>query len=203
MKWKLRSRLPLAYTEVPHLEATLAVADIDQFGEWAILMASSATRDLFQLRRRDAKMAECVLKKIRQLSRGQFSGNNHKAFHGPSHGIPIYQAEVLSNLRLVYQIDCALDDDGQAERQVVKVKLLSGRGTEYRRRCVLREHAESGGTVYRPAFFPPRMEEFTTEESPIFVHEDGKNEDLSWVMSNKYVKLSKAFLNGLRGRAES
>ncbi|KAI6140812.1 hypothetical protein BKA82DRAFT_31698 [Pisolithus tinctorius] len=198
---------PLAYTEVPHLEATLAVADIDQFGEWAILMASSATRDLFQLRRRDAKMAECVLKKIRQVS----LRNNHKAFHGPSHGIPIYQAEVLSNLRLVYQIDCALDDDGQAERQVVKVygiyshkelshiwpwlsKLLSGRGTEYRRR----EHAESGGTVYRPAFFPPRMEEFTTEESPIFVHEDGKNEDLSWVMSNKYVKLSKAFLNGLR-----
>ncbi|KAI6033649.1 hypothetical protein PISMIDRAFT_689225 [Pisolithus microcarpus 441] len=74
-------------------------------------MASSATKDLLQLRRRDAKMTECVLKRIRQLSRGNFSGNNLRALHRPSHGIPIYQAEVLSNLRLV--IDCALDDNGQ------------------------------------------------------------------------------------------
>lgn len=123
--------LPPAYTQTPHLEATLAASDIDRFGEWTILMASSATKDLLQLRRRDAKMTECVLKRIRQLSRGNFSGNNLRALHRPSHGIPIYQAEVLSNLRLVvrlfpvknpgeanedvtkYQIDCALDDNGQ------------------------------------------------------------------------------------------
>ncbi|KIN94752.1 hypothetical protein M404DRAFT_372448 [Pisolithus tinctorius Marx 270] len=182
-------------------------------------MANDATKDLFQLRRCDAKRATCVLKKISQLSRGEFSGNNFKVLHGPSHGIPIYQAEVLSNLRLVYQIDCSLDDDGQAERQAVKVygiyshkqldhiwpwlsKLLSGRGKVYRQRCILRKPAESDGGVYRPAIFPPRAEEFTTEQSPVFVREDGSNEDLSWLMSNKYVKLSKAYLNGLRAERE-
>ncbi|KAI5988945.1 hypothetical protein F5J12DRAFT_915891 [Pisolithus orientalis] len=203
-----------------------------------ILMASSATKDLFQLRQRNAKIAECVLKKIRQvslcssenampqfricrqLSRGQFSGNNYKALHGPSHGIPIYQAEVLSNLRLVYQIDCALNDDGQEERQVVKIygiyshkqldhiwpwlsKLLNGRGKEYRQRCTLREPAEPGSGVYRPATFLPRIEDFATEQSPIFVNENGSNEDLSWLVSSKYVKLVKgAFLNGLRAGRE-
>ncbi|KAI6141016.1 hypothetical protein BKA82DRAFT_4362564 [Pisolithus tinctorius] len=249
---KVEDAQPLAYAQVPQLEATLATSDVDQFGEWTILMASSATKDLFQLRRRDAKMAECVLKKIRQvslrsqeqamsqfctcrqLSRGEFSGNNYKAFHGPSHGIPIYQAEVLSNLRLVYQIDCTLDDDGQTERQgktsrlfcfrthlpeVVKVygiyshkqlnhiwpwlsKFLSGRGKVYRQRCILRERAEPGNGVYRPAIFPPGVEEFTIEQSPTFVHQDGTNEDLSWLISNKYVKLSKAYLNGLIAEQE-
>ncbi|KAI6140809.1 hypothetical protein BKA82DRAFT_4448336 [Pisolithus tinctorius] len=229
---KVEDAQPLAYAQVPQLEATLATSDVDQFGEWTILMASSATKDLFQLRRRDAKIAECVLKKIRQvslrsqeetmsqlctcrqLSRGEFSGNNYKALHGPFHGIPIYQAEILSNLRLVYQIDCTLDDDGQTERQVVKVygiyshkqldhiwpwlsKLLSGRGKVYRQRCILRERAEPGNGVYRPAIFPPGVEEFTIEQSATFVHHDGTNEDLSWLISNKYVKLSKAYLNGL------
>ncbi|KAI6000278.1 P-loop containing nucleoside triphosphate hydrolase protein [Pisolithus marmoratus] len=181
---------PPAYTQA-HLEATLAASDINRFGEWTILMASSATKDLFQLRRDDAKTAECVLKKIRQLSRGQFSGNNYKMLHGPSHGIPIYQAEVLSNLRLVYQIDCAIDDDGQ---EVVKVygiysykqldhiwprlsKVLNGRGKVYRQRCMLREPAQPGSGVYRPAVFPLRDEEFITEESPIFMREDGSNEN--------------------------
>ncbi|KAI6095428.1 hypothetical protein EV401DRAFT_2083708 [Pisolithus croceorrhizus] len=205
--------LPLAYAQAPHFEATLAASDIDRFGEWTILMACSATRDLLQLRRRDAKRAEYVLKKIRQLSRGNFSGNNFKALHGPSHGIPIYQAKVLSNLRLVYQIDCMLDDDGQAERQVIKIygiyshkqldriwpwlsKLLNGRGKVYRQRCTLRELAAPGGGVYRPAIFPPRLEEFTMDQSPVFVHDDGTNEDHSWLISSKCVKLSKAYLNG-------
>lgn len=206
--------LPLAYTQVRHLEATLAASDINRFGEWPILMSTSATKDLFDWRRDDAKIAECILKKIRQLSRGQFSGNNYKMLHGPSHGIPIYQAEVLSNLRLVYQIDCTLDDDGQAERQAIKVygiyshkqlghiwprlsKLLNGRGEVYRQRCILRELAGPGSAAYRPAIFSPILEEFTTDESPIFVHKDGSDEDFSWLMSNKYVKLSTAYLNGL------
>ncbi|KAI6106479.1 hypothetical protein EV401DRAFT_513423 [Pisolithus croceorrhizus] len=201
------------------LDPILATSDIDRFGEWTILMASSATKDLFQLRRRDAKMATCVLKKIRQLSKGEFSGNNYRALRGPSHGIPIYQAEVLSNLRLVYQIDCVLDNGGQVEHQVVKIygiyshkqldhiwpwlsKLLSQRGGVYRQRCLVRECAEPGRGVYRPAMFPPRMEEFITEQSPTFVHDDGSSEDLSWLISNKCVKLSKAYLNGLIAERE-
>ncbi|KAI5996986.1 hypothetical protein EDD15DRAFT_2528653 [Pisolithus albus] len=203
--------LPPADTQVPYLGATLAASDINRFGEWPILMSTSATKHLFNWRRDDAKIAECILKKLRQLSRGQFSGNNCKMLHGPSHSIPIYQAEVLSNLRLVYQIDRTLDDDGQAEREAVKVygiysheqlghiwpwlsKLLNGRGEAYRQRCTL---AGSGSAVYNSAVLPPTPEEFTTDESPISAHEDGSHEDFSCLMSNKYFKLSTAYLNGL------
>ena len=40
----------------------------------------------------------------RQLSRGEFSGNNYKRLRGPSHGVPIYEAEILSDLRLVVSV---------------------------------------------------------------------------------------------------
>ncbi|KAI6110793.1 hypothetical protein EDD16DRAFT_1710655 [Pisolithus croceorrhizus] len=180
--------LQLAYTQAPHLEATLAASDIDRFGEWTILMSSSATKDLFKWRRDDAKMAECVLKKIRQVLHNRYRKTcNPLAFK---------------------------DNFQEAERQAVKVygiyshkqlghiwpwlsKFLNGRGEVYRQRCILRELAGPGSAVYRPATFPPTLDEFTTDESPIFVHEDGSNEDFSWLMSNKYVKLSTAYLNGL------
>lgn len=57
--------LPPAYAQTPHVEATLTASDIDRFGEWTILMAGSATKDILQLGRRDAKMTECVVKRIR------------------------------------------------------------------------------------------------------------------------------------------
>ncbi|KAL4065818.1 hypothetical protein V8B97DRAFT_1117898 [Scleroderma yunnanense] len=98
------------------LHAALHIHDVDGFGEWQVVLSSHATKDLRELRRRDGAMIKCVLKKIRQLSRGEFLGNNYKMLHGPSYGVPIYEAEVLSNLRLVYQIDCIPDDGGQLDR---------------------------------------------------------------------------------------
>ncbi|KAI6100008.1 hypothetical protein EV401DRAFT_2215392 [Pisolithus croceorrhizus] len=208
--------VPPAYTQAPHLEATLAASGIDRFGEWTILMSSSATKDLFKWRRDDAKMAECVLKKIRQVLHIHYRKTcNPLAFKDNFQEVNSPETTTRCFMgNLMYQIDCTLDDDGQAERQAVKVygiyshkqlghiwpwlsKFLNGRGEVYRQRCMVREPAGPGSAVYRPATFPPTLDEFTTDESPIFVHEDGSNEDFSWLMSNKYVKLSTAYLNGL------
>lgn len=40
------------------------------------------------------------------------------------------------------------------------------------------------------------------DQSPVFVHDDGTNEDHSWLISSKCVKLSKAYLNGLIAEQE-
>ncbi|KAI5997140.1 hypothetical protein EDD15DRAFT_2364627 [Pisolithus albus] len=176
--------LPPAYTQVPYLGATLATTDINRFGEWPILMSASATK---------------------HLSSGD---------------------EMMRKLPN-YQIDRTLDDDGQAEREAVKVygiysheqlghiwpwlsTLLNGRGEADRQRCTL---AGSGSAVYNSAVLPPTPEEFTTDESPIlpmrtdhmrFVKDRYlclllrcPSQDFSCLMSNKYFKLSTAYLNGL------
>jgi len=44
------------------------------------------------------------LRVARQLSRGEFSGNNYKRLRGPSHGVPIYEADILKDLRLVVSV---------------------------------------------------------------------------------------------------
>ncbi|KAG1841503.1 hypothetical protein F4604DRAFT_1961164 [Suillus subluteus] len=73
------------------------------------------------------------------LSHGQFSADNHKRLNGPDAGIPVFEAKMTKDLRLVvdvisqklwagdnlflsqYQIDCVPDRDGESERQVIKV----------------------------------------------------------------------------------
>ncbi|KAL4069231.1 hypothetical protein J3A83DRAFT_4536273 [Scleroderma citrinum] len=195
------------------LHAALHIHDVDGFGEWQVVLSSRATKCLRELRRRDGKAIKCVLKKIRQLSRGEFSGNNYKMLNGPSHGVPIYEAEIFSNLRLVYQIDCIPDDGGQVERQAIKIygifthkqldrmweslsRQLARRGKLYCDRCTLRERARPGTDVYSPASFPPSNEEGVTQLSPA-THSCDSLEEHCDIVLDKYVKLSKAYLHGL------
>ncbi|KIM51667.1 hypothetical protein SCLCIDRAFT_33255 [Scleroderma citrinum Foug A] len=203
---------PLVYLQDRPLQTAFHIQDVDSFGEWEIVISSGATKYLRELRRRDGKKTQCVLRKIRQLSRGEFSGNNYKRLHGLSHGVPIYEADILSDLRLVYQIDCIPDDGGQVERQVVKIygifthkqldrmwESLSGqlarRGKLYCDRCTFREHARPGTDVYSPASFPPSNEDQITHLSPIAFSDN--LEDHGDFVLDKYVKLSKAYLHGL------
>ncbi|KAG6331189.1 hypothetical protein ID866_7900 [Astraeus odoratus] len=83
------------------LKAALQVDGVEGFGQWNIVISSSATKDLKEIKWSDKRRAEFVMNKIFQLSKGRFSGNNQKRLNCPSHGIPVYQAEVLSNLRIV------------------------------------------------------------------------------------------------------
>ncbi|KAL4065822.1 hypothetical protein V8B97DRAFT_1919570 [Scleroderma yunnanense] len=169
------------------LHAALHIHDVDGFGEWQVVLSSRATKCLRELRRRDGKAIKCVLKKIRQLSRGEFSGNNYKMLNGPSHGVPIYEAEIFSNLRLVVerQVFCrlnflkpsrymafllinnliacgkALVDNSPDEENYI----VTG-GVHGTCKCTLRERARPGTDVYSPASFLPSNEEGVTQLSP-------------------------------------
>ncbi|KAL4069230.1 hypothetical protein J3A83DRAFT_4413033 [Scleroderma citrinum] len=204
---------PSVHTQDKLLQVALHIHDVDGFGEWQIMLSSRATKHLRELKRSDGKKTMCVLKKIRQLSRGEFFGNNYKILHGPSHGVPIYEAEIFSNLRLVYQIDCIPDDGGQIERQAIKIygiythkqldrmweslsRQLARRGKLYCDRCTFRERARPGTDVYSPAEFLLNNEEQATKFSPTALTCDNSEEHCDFVL-DKYVKLSKAYLHGL------
>ncbi|KAG6331849.1 hypothetical protein ID866_7241 [Astraeus odoratus] len=184
--------MPEIYPRLQPLKAALQVDNVEGFGQWDVIISSGATKDLKEIKRSDKERAEFVVNKIFQLSKGRFSGNNQRRLNGPSHGIPIYQAEVLSNLRIVYQIDCIPDDDGLTEHQVIKIysivthkkldhiwESLSNhlsKSKEYRERCNFRQRAP-GTNTYIPTSFPRRQTDPDEDETHIIFNDD----DLSQV----------------------
>ncbi|KAG9078420.1 hypothetical protein FRC06_008372 [Ceratobasidium sp. 370] len=71
---------------------------------WPILMASRAIRQLQKLER-DQKVLDIVQKKIKELSNGTFTFENHRMITGTAEYIPIYRARLASDLRILYQVD--------------------------------------------------------------------------------------------------
>ncbi|KAG6330293.1 hypothetical protein ID866_8796 [Astraeus odoratus] len=100
--------VPAIHPQLQSFKAALQVDNVEGFGRWEIIMSSGATKDLKEIKRSNKERAEFVVNKIFQLSKGRFSGNNQRRLNGPSHGIPIYQAEVLSNLRIVAYLNGSL-----------------------------------------------------------------------------------------------
>ncbi|KAG2064506.1 hypothetical protein BDR04DRAFT_1162468 [Suillus decipiens] len=104
-----------AYPMVQPMKAVLYFDNADGFGEWQILTSTEAYKNLRKFRRADEKIFKIIVKKIKQLSKGHFSDDNNKQLNGPDAGIriPIYEAKITRDLRLVYQIDCVPDQDGK------------------------------------------------------------------------------------------
>ncbi|THH29327.1 hypothetical protein EUX98_g4868 [Antrodiella citrinella] len=152
------------YPQVQPLQAALHFDTVDGFGDWNIHITGRAESDLRFFRRRDPKLFDIVLKKIKELSHGQFSRDNHKQLDlaGSDIQIPIYEAKMTGDSRLVYQVDCVTEyikqeignmrHNGQCEQQVLRVfgiythkqmkrrfwkavsHNLGGKGSEYRDR---------------------------------------------------------------------
>jgi len=97
--------------------ATLYFDDIEEFGEWWILLSDRARKDLQSFRRADGAMFQIVLEKIkwdltlrcnqpllippRQLSQGHFSRSNQKSLTGAKTKLPIYEARMAGDNRLI------------------------------------------------------------------------------------------------------
>jgi len=132
--------VPPAYPIVQPMKAALYFDSAVGFGEWRILLS---TQNLREARRTDAKLFKIIVKKIkfallcfglytmifmadfyRGLSNGHFSDDNQKRLNGPSVEVPIYEAKMTRDQRLVvscisghpgmnikifrfqYQVDC-------------------------------------------------------------------------------------------------
>ena len=68
------------------------------------MMSNRASRDLCKVRRGNAKLFKIVMKKIKELSDGQFSDDNQKRLTGKDTAVPIYEAKMTRDTRLVVRI---------------------------------------------------------------------------------------------------
>ncbi|KAL1686634.1 hypothetical protein GGG16DRAFT_117700 [Schizophyllum commune] len=149
----------------------------EELGDWNIFLSTRAYQDLRKARREDQNRYKIILKKIRHLSKGHFSDDNQKRLSKTSSKVPIYEAKMTGDTRLVYQVDCVADwQNPGMERQVISLygvfthaqmddrlrrifdaigKEVGRKGKEYQQRCIYRQRpAVSGDNVFEPATFP-------------------------------------------------
>lgn len=197
---------------VQPMKAALYLDSVKGFGQWRILISSRADKMLRKARRADKRTFEIMIRKIKELSKGHFSADNQKRLNGPSTGVPIFEAKMTRDLRLVYQIDCAPDNDGDGEIQVIKIyglythAQLDGRfwnsvshqltrhGKAYNERCNQRNR-QAGSDVILPCTFPPREVSAPVETEYVIDLPAEVWEDIhSLLHLDKYVVLSQALL---------
>lgn len=98
------------------MKAALYFDDVKGFGEWSILLSTRAQKDLRDYKRADGAMFKIIMKKMkydltfmvitatnppRQLSQGHFSNDNQKPLTGSKTKLPVYEAKMTGDTRLV------------------------------------------------------------------------------------------------------
>ncbi|QRW10324.1 glycoside hydrolase family 39 protein [Ceratobasidium sp. AG-Ba] len=137
---------------------------------WAVVLSNRAVKELRRLER-DQNALEIIHKKIKELSLGLFSSDNHRCLQGTMQHIPIYRARAANNLRIVYQVDMSPDPSGMFDHQVIKIFRVAPRAQvdygfwvkvsirlkrvnpQYQDRCAFRLAGGSSDKL-RPAMFP-------------------------------------------------
>ncbi|PIL29959.1 hypothetical protein GSI_07870 [Ganoderma sinense ZZ0214-1] len=207
-----------AFPLVQPMKAALYFDSAKGFGQWRVLISTRADQDLRQARRRDAKLFQIFVKKIKELSNGHFSDDNQKRLTGTDVAIPVYEAKMTGDTRLVYQVDCVPEFESDVERQVLKIfgiythaqldrrfwdcvgRQLEQKGLEYRNRCTFRNPpVNPGDNVFMPASWPPPAE--TPEYDPMPMNLNMRKEDYeelhSLLVLGKFVTFSQALLNSI------
>lgn len=88
------------------------------YGEWKIILSGRAERKLKGLK--DRTLTELVAKKLEELSKGNFWGDKQKRLIGNGHDVLIYEAKVVGDVRLVYQVDLTEDDGDGRVHQILR-----------------------------------------------------------------------------------
>ncbi|KAJ4470931.1 hypothetical protein J3R30DRAFT_3531939 [Lentinula aciculospora] len=202
--------VPVAFPKVQPMKSALHFDSIDGFGEWSIFISPNADTELRIRHKRDKTSFNITVKKIKELSNGHFSADNQKRLSGASSEIPIFEAKMTADLRLIYQIDIVADDD-ERERQAIKIfsiythaqmdnrlwesigRQLGRKGKEYRDRCAVRIKAENAvDKTFVPALFPPLPDVEDDEPLNWLAHDDPVH---SRFLMDKYVVFSQPLLN--------
>lgn len=110
---------------IEDLQADLHNEAIRAFGIWRVFVSSRAENDLRVTSRRDFQRFKIIMRKIRrvyhnrvtgdadcnlvsnhrELSSGHFSAENHIMLMGVENGIPVYEAKLVGNSRLVVSVN--------------------------------------------------------------------------------------------------
>ncbi|KAJ7037374.1 hypothetical protein C8F04DRAFT_1393598 [Mycena alexandri] len=164
------------------------------FGEWEVSITSHAERNMRDYNRRDRKILALVVRKMRELSNGDFSPLNHKQINGGDVEIPIYEAKVTEDLRMVLIVPRYMTArvNNKASLKIFGVyeaaQLIRGtfwnsmsrelgkKGREYKDRCALRERViGTNGDFFTPVSFPAQREaQFSPGSVPDLPHDDAE-----------------------------
>ncbi|KAF9050293.1 hypothetical protein BJ165DRAFT_1341573 [Panaeolus papilionaceus] len=174
---------PLLHLKLSHYYDTP-----DDFGEWNILLSTKADRALRDLHKTNSTIYEIVRRKIVDLSNGHFSHDNHKRLNGPKTEIPVYEAKMTGDLRLIYIVDCITSP---TDNQVFLIR---------------QRRVGDIGDAYIPASFPAREEEQDEDREADMLIADlvqhDNNELHSIITLEKYVALSKDVLESIEADRE-
>ncbi|KAH6917677.1 hypothetical protein BKA70DRAFT_1178699 [Coprinopsis sp. MPI-PUGE-AT-0042] len=196
------------------LKAALYFDSASDLGDWEVVVSGRAIRDIRAAQKRDRASYNIIMKKINELSHSHFSDDNQKVLIGGPNAVPVYEAKMTSDSRLVYHIHCQPDHSGERERQVIRVfgvfthaqldrvweslgyQLARLGGREYRSRCCQRVFNRDRSLVI-PAVFPPNE---PGDEEPISIPElpaEDLEEIHSILVLEKFVNFSKELRNSL------
>ncbi|KAF8624782.1 hypothetical protein AX15_005672 [Amanita polypyramis BW_CC] len=214
-KCQTLSKVALSENELQCPIISQSFEAVDSFGEWPILISSRVDSDLRESRRRDRKNFLVILKKIRDLSKGDFSGDNQRRINGSGNIVPIFEAKATFHCRLVYQIDC-LPEAANKEKQAIRIfgvyshterktqlwdaigKQLASKGKEYKNRCIHRVQVHSDQRHFLPAVFPPIREKPVDESFiPDLLRIVNDHELQTILILQKFVPFSRALLNSI------
>ncbi|KAF8594569.1 hypothetical protein BDV93DRAFT_549191 [Ceratobasidium sp. AG-I] len=217
---------PGAFPHIRPLGAAKYFDDGVGLGSWPVIVSGRAVAHLRQMQKGDSHVFAMVRKKITELSQGFFSDSNQKRLLGLETEVPIYEAKVSRDLRIVYQIDLDTDLEAKVDKQNIVIKLygvythaqldnrlwasvsqfyINRRGKEYRRRCLYRTtHRAPGQNVTAPAEFPHEEDlELPLEITPAITQSvEGMTEkdflDLhSLIALEKFIPMSKTLINSI------
>ncbi|KAJ1300870.1 hypothetical protein OPQ81_002508 [Rhizoctonia solani] len=186
---------------------------------WAVVLSSRAVKQLRKVER-DQKALEVVHKKIRDLSSGNFSEDNHRPIIGTIQHVPLFRAKAPLDLRIIYQVDVLPDSAGNYDHQVIKIFQIESRARvdyhfwakvsvrlqrtnhNYMERCRYRLKPKSAtdGKEY-PAMFP--HEEYglgiSNEESGYLLHGlmEEEREQIQEIIMDRFAPFNKALYNSI------
>ncbi|KAF9523644.1 hypothetical protein CPB83DRAFT_681179 [Crepidotus variabilis] len=208
---------PAVYPMVQPLKGALYFDTPDGFGKWRIFISSKASAHLRHYRDNNPKVFSTIKNTIMFLSHGNFLPDKHKPLKGSGTIVPIYEAKMGGDLRLIYIVDCITDYDNISEIQALRIfgvythaqidnrlwdsvsLYLSNRNPIYRQRCLHRKSTQGGDKYcFDPVTFsgPGSNDDF--EASPNEVPSlpgDDSNELHQIISLEKYVMLSQELLD--------
>ncbi|KAG9004067.1 hypothetical protein FRB90_011077 [Tulasnella sp. 427] len=171
------------YVSAPH-DALEFLGDTVENGQWLVVLAQRALRHLRQISLKHTILYNVVRRKLLELKEGFFHRSNHAQFLGSNYRIPLYAAELVNGIYIVYQVDCgAPAEQSHQVAQFIRVfdideikdnlkfwrsvaSQLHGRDAAYCRRCNARSIPRCkvpGINLIPPIIFD--RESIETEES--------------------------------------
>ncbi|EMD41355.1 hypothetical protein CERSUDRAFT_120481 [Gelatoporia subvermispora B] len=189
-----------AYPLVQPMKAARLFKSTDGFGDWHLLMSTRMEKDLRSLNKKDRKLCEIAVRKLKILSNGLFSDDNQRRLNSTSSDVPIYSAtKCIAFLNLEKRIQNIKVSLVKWVSLFLKASLLSSPASV---RCKYRNTLNIHGKATPHTFLsterenPPFDDEYSTGALPLPSLDRNQEIDALLVV-DEYVKLSKHLLSGL------